>query len=373
MEYAVRADNAAAKVTILAAPAVPVTDSMKRMHIPEFRERHGADGTGAVVGIIDTGIDGKHPFLAGAVAGGRSFVPGQGPDLWADDNGHGTHVAGVVAQAAPGARLWAAKALDRQGRGSWQAITDGVKWCLDTGCNILNLSLGGPGPYDPLGYAIEEAVKAQVLVVTAAGNEGPAPGTVGYPAAYPWPLAVAAKGWGRDGEFIPMFSSRGDQVDVTAPGVDALSTLPSGRWGTMSGTSQAAPHVAGAAALLGQRWHQVHKEWPLESHQVARLIFCTRRPKGAGAEWDPATGAGILDLGRVLELPGRRIEAIMVDGNYHLQVDGRAVEMPVSARVVYPGHFLVPARPLAEAFGLGIEPFKREDGKQAARFWREVS
>ncbi|HEY3363539.1 MAG TPA: S8 family peptidase [Symbiobacteriaceae bacterium] len=209
-------------------------------------------GEGVKVAIIDTGIDLSHPDLASNIAGGVNFVtPGAPPQ---DDNGHGTHVAGTVAAlnntigvvgVAPRASLYAVKVLDSQGSGNLSDIILGLQWAVDQKCHVANMSLGTSVDAQSLRTAVRNGVAAGLTLVAAAGNNG-TPNSVNYPARYPEVIAVSAVD--NQGHLAP-FSSVGPEVDLAAPGVDVLSTLPRRRYGRLNGTSMASPHVTGTAAL----------------------------------------------------------------------------------------------------------------------------
>ena len=226
------------------------------------------DASGVNIAIIDTGIDADHEDLS--VAGGVNFVGGKGrrrkvdPSKWGDDHGHGTHVAGTAAAldngigvvgAAPGASMWAVKVLNSNGSGYLSAIIDGIIWATDNGMDIVNMSLGiEKGVLDqfPLDrQALQDAViyayDSGVVVVAAAGNEGPGEDTVIYPARFSSVIAVAATD---SSDARAWFSSTGDAVELAAPGVGTLSTWNDGLYNTIQGTSMASPHVAGTAALV---------------------------------------------------------------------------------------------------------------------------
>jgi subtilisin family serine protease len=233
-------------------------------------------GAGVGVAVLDTGIDLRHPDLSGVVDA-RSCVPGARTAN--DDNGHGTHVAGTIAArdnnrgvvgVAPGATLYAVKVLDGAGNGTWSQVICGIDWVTQNARNrdgtrkihVANLSLSGGGASDgncglTSGDALHQAIcrsiaaDANVTYVAAAGNAG-ADAAGAVPAAYPEVIAVSALG-DRDGlpggDSFPTFSNFGGAVDIAGPGVDIYSTARGGGYATLSGTSMAAPHVAGAAAL----------------------------------------------------------------------------------------------------------------------------
>jgi subtilisin family serine protease len=159
------------------------------------RAGHGVTGAGVTVAVIDTGVDATHPDLAGKLVGGHDFV--NNDDDPADDNAHGTHVAGIIAQTAPGASLTAYKVLNADGSGYESDILAGLEAAVDPAnphrAQVVNMSLGGPGDgTDPLDKAATEAAKSGVVVVAAAGNSGPGASTVESPAAADGVVAVGA-------------------------------------------------------------------------------------------------------------------------------------------------------------------------------------
>lgn len=203
------------------------------------------------VGIIDTGISDTHPDLLANVKGGVNTINPR--KSWNDDNGHGSHVAGTVAGidndigvigVGPAIDLYAIKALDRNGSGFLSDVIEGIQWGVANGMRILNMSLGTASNIQSFEEAVKAAKMAGVTLVVAAGNSGSA---VDYPAAYQEVIAVSATD---QNNVIASFSSRGPEVDLAAPGVSILSTYKGAFYATMSGTSMAAPHVTGAAALV---------------------------------------------------------------------------------------------------------------------------
>jgi len=239
------------------------------------------DGGGAVdvdVAVIDTGIDIDHPDLD--VVGGKNCTTGRSYD---DGNGHGTHVAGTIGAkddgngvvgVAPGARLWAVRVLNNQGSGTRSAIICGVDWVTGNKSRIevANMSLGGAGTEptasgcstgDAYHDAICRSVGAGVTYVVAAGNSSVDAATA-VPAAYDEVVTVSAladfdgvAGGAGDAtcrsdvdDTLADFSNHGADVDLIAPGVCITSTWTGGGYNTISGTSMASPHVAGAAALV---------------------------------------------------------------------------------------------------------------------------
>ncbi|MBI2626123.1 MAG: S8 family peptidase [Candidatus Nealsonbacteria bacterium] len=221
-------------------------------------------GFGVNVAIIDTGIDKDHADLVGNLKGGVNFVsksPAKpaDPNKWDDDNGHGTHVAGIVAAVdneigvigtAPEAYLWAVKVLDRNGSGYISDVIDGINWAVNNGMRVVNMSLGTASDIQALHDAVDAAYNAGLVLVAAAGNSGDGNGTTNeviYPAKYSSVIAVAATA---SDDSTPYWSSEGEEVELAAPGVDIRSTWNDGLYNTISGTSMATPHVAGTVALM---------------------------------------------------------------------------------------------------------------------------
>ena len=214
-------------------------------------------GKGIKVAVVDTGIDYTHPDISPNYRGGISFVPTETDPK--DYNRHGTHVAGTIAAAdngtgvigiAPSAYLYAVKVLSSGGSGNWSWLIAGIAWCVRTRIHVLNMSLGGASAPEALGAVCDFAWRNGLILVAAAGNNG---GNVGFPAKYPSVIAVSAID---SADVIAPFSSRGPEVELCAPGVNIMSTLPGNTYGALSGTSMASPHVAGGAALAlsTHRW-----------------------------------------------------------------------------------------------------------------------
>jgi len=206
------------------------------------------------VAIIDTGISIQHPDVASNIKGGISTVAYT--TSYNDDNGHGTHVAGIVAAidntigvvgAAPVADIYAIKVLDSKGSGWLSDIIEGIQWAIANNMQVINMSLGTASDSQSFHDAVISAKTAGIVVVAAAGNSGPRPRSVLYPAKYPEVIAVSATD---QTNTLAKFSSRGPEVDLAAPGVSIYSAYKGTIYATLSGTSMASPHVAGAVALV---------------------------------------------------------------------------------------------------------------------------
>ena len=222
------------------------------------------------IAIIDTGIDSNHPDLTnkmrrhnnGMVYGWNTL---NNTTNALDDNGHGTHCAGIaaaeinngvgiagvaawnpnVANSRAYVQLMPVKVLSSSGSGSLDAVARGITWAADNGAHILSLSLGAGSGAQQLQDAVNYAWNRGCLVVVAAGNGGSS--SPQYPAYYTNCIAVAATD---SSDRLASFSQYGSWVDIAAPGVGILSTIPNSRYASYDGTSMACPHVAGAAAVL---------------------------------------------------------------------------------------------------------------------------
>ncbi|MFW9979178.1 MAG: S8 family serine peptidase [Candidatus Thorarchaeota archaeon] len=209
------------------------------------------DGSGVKVCVIDTGIDVDHTDLDANYMGGYDFVnDDSNPN---DDNGHGTHCAGIIGAedneagvigVAPNVDLYACKVLDSSGSGSFDDVVAGINWAVSNGMDVASMSLGASSGSTALQQACLNAYNAGVIVVAAAGNDG---GAISYPGAYSSTICVGATDSSHN---RASFSNYGSAMDVVAPGVSIYSTYNNGGYTTMSGTSMATPMVAGVVAMI---------------------------------------------------------------------------------------------------------------------------
>lgn len=275
-----------------------------------------ATGAGVVVAVIDTGVRQSLGDLAQTVfLPGYDFVNQDGdPD---DDEGHGSHVCGTIAQAtdngigvagiARQAAILPVKVLDAVGSGSYDDIADGIIWAADQGVNIINLSLGGSADLQVLQDACEYAWNKGVLLVVAAGNEASA--TPSYPAAYEVCLSVSATD---SQDALASYSNHGSTIDIAAPGGDSgdfdgdgyddmilqnTFSRDSEGYYFYAGTSMAAPHVAGVAAL-------VKGLNPALGNGELRAILETSAEDLGVAGWDEQYGSGLLDAAAAVAAAG---------------------------------------------------------------------
>lgn len=265
----------------------------------------GLSGAGVDIAVLDTGVDADHPDLAGKLDAQANFTAEASA---ADGNGHGTHVASIIggtgaAAAATrrgvayGARLLSGKVLGSDGRGQASWIIAGMEWAAAQGADVINMSLGGAASAagdDPVAQAVDAlTADTGALFVVAAGNSGTGTSTIESPGIAASALTVGAAGAnGRP----PWFSSNGPtratyraKPDLTAPGVSITGARAGGGYTAMSGTSQATPHVAGAAALLREQ----HPDW--DAHRVKAMLMTTADPQ-IPTRMPYAEGAGLLDL-----------------------------------------------------------------------------
>ncbi|WP_238594571.1 S8 family peptidase [Caenibacillus caldisaponilyticus] len=276
-------------------------------------------GRGVVVAVIDTGCQIDHPDLKDRIIDGRNFTDDYNgkADRYEDNNGHGTHVCGTIAAnqnesgiigVAPEARLLVLKALSQDGSGETDWIVEAIQYAVDwrgpdgEKVQVISMSLGGPDDDDALHLAIQNAVKNDILVVCAAGNEGDGrtdTPEASYPGDYNEVIEVGAVDFNRR---LAPFSNSNDNVDVVAPGVNVVSTFIGGRYARLSGTSMATPHVSGALALLANLTSSEFGRKLTEPELYAQLV---RRTVGLG--YDKAgEGNGLVSLGWV-----DKIEAIV--------------------------------------------------------------
>ena len=247
-----------------------------------------ANGDGAKVAMVDSGVYSEHPDL-GRIIAQRDFVEG---DAVADDDyGHGTHITGIagaltdngkgVAGGCFGCKLIVAKVMGAGGFTTDSRVVEGINWSMIQGADVVNLSLGGPADSSVLRTAVNRAYWRGAVVVAAAGNDG----TDGprYPAAYSNATAVGAIS--ADGSLAP-FSGRGRWVDLAAPGTDIISTSKSGGYDRQSGTSMSSAFVSGLAGLLASQG--------MSADSIRQRMQDTAKDLGPAGD-DPRFGHGMID------------------------------------------------------------------------------
>jgi hypothetical protein len=223
-----------------------------------------------------------------------------------DDNGHGTHVAGVIAAngailgAAPDAKLLAVKVLDHSGRGTFGNVAKGISWARKwrgangEKVNIINLSLGGPLSHASLHNEIKKALEGGIVVICAAGNAGDGDNItdeISYPAFYPECVSVGAVD---NNTQSANFSSSNSNINIAAPGVDTYSTYLNNTYAKLSGTSVASPHISGAAALICSHFFKRFGRYPLPQYVRELLDFMAIDLGNIG--FDHLTGYGFFSF-----------------------------------------------------------------------------
>ncbi|MCL2047375.1 MAG: fibronectin type III domain-containing protein [Defluviitaleaceae bacterium] len=244
-------------------------------------------GENVRVAVFDTGIA-QHEDIA--IADGISFV--NYSSSYDDDNGHGTHVAGIIAAlnndygivgVAPEVDLYAVKVLSQSGNGNYSTIIAALEWAIDNDIDIINMSLGGTQYSQALHEAVQMAANAGIIIVAAAGNHGNGEDNITYPAKFPEVVSVGAI---KSNFIAAEFSSRGSELNIVAPGANILSTTKDGEYGVLSGTSMAAPHVTGAIAILKSA------EDITESAELISRIYETATTLGESNDY----GYGLLNV-----------------------------------------------------------------------------
>jgi serine protease len=255
-----------------------------------------ANGAGVTVAVIDSGVDATHPDLRGQVLPGLDLVDPKGNGD-TDLVGHGTTVAAIIAGRgddnagvigiAPKAKILPVRVLNEENRYNDAIIVaKGVRWAVDHGARVINLSLGGNGSSPALAAALDYAFAKDVVVVACTGNvSASSTDDVWYPAREPGVIAVA--GMERDGDVLWSGSITGKETVVTAPATDLVGARPGGYW-KVQGTSFAAPMVAGTAALIRSRWPN------MPAGEVVNRIIKTAKDRGVPGR-DPVYGFGLID------------------------------------------------------------------------------
>ncbi|PLT29965.1 S8 family peptidase [Peribacillus deserti] len=270
-------------------------------NLPVIQTEEGWDITrgskNVIIAVVDTGVDLDHPDLERRITRGYNVLAkNSNPD---DDNGHGSHVAGIIASETNNLRgiagltwynkIMPVKVMNEKGYGNAFDVARGVIWATDHGADVINLSLGNYQPSAVMQEAIQYAYDRDVVITTAAGNDNT--DQPSFPAAYPEVICVAAVDHnGNRAEF----SNYGEYVDVAAPGVEIPSTYFHKQYAALSGTSMAAPHVAALAGLIRSA------NPDLKNTKVMNII--SRGTYDLGAKgYDPYFGMGLIDIRHSLE------------------------------------------------------------------------
>jgi len=262
-------------------------------------------GQGAIVAVLDTGVQLDHPELVGSLSSIRAdFIDGDtipedefnglddnGNGLIDEGAGHGTHVAGIIHLVAPQAQIMPVRILDSDGRGDMFKLIGGISYAVDNGANVINLSLGVPEGSDLLEMIVEDATQQGVVIVSAAGNFGNS--VEQYPAARQCALGITSVG---PDDTKSIFSNYGEWIAFAAPGEGIYSTYPSSGYAWWGGTSMATPFAAGQAALL----HSLDPS--LTAWDVGQIIAATAQPlDGLNPDYTGELGAGRIDVAASLQ------------------------------------------------------------------------
>lgn len=295
-----------------------IQPGISMIHAPELWQQ-GHNGQGVVIAVLDSGCDVSHPDLQGQVINGKNFTDINNADDYSDDHSHGTHVAGIIAAkqngegvagVAPEAKLLVLKVLKKDPEDPNEAIgdTDWIATAIDYAISwrgpnrervrIISMSLVGKMGDFSFHEAIRKAVANDILVVACAGNYGDKNdgGDCGaqvdefsYPGFYTEVISVGAVALDKT---FPCFTVTNSNVDLVAPGVNILSTIPNNGYMLMSGTSMAVPHISGALALLINKYEKEFDRSLTENEIYAELIKCTVTL----GESKKLEGNGLLDL-----------------------------------------------------------------------------
>jgi subtilisin len=307
-------------------PAQTIPWGIERVKAPEAWSITDGSSNGVIqVAVLDTGVDYNHPDLAANIAWCVSTLRGKVSTKLKDCkdyNGHGTHVIGTIAAlnndigvvgVAPGVQIYSIRVLDAHGSGSYSDIAIGIEQAIlgpdgvadkdgdgiiagdpdDDAAEVISMSLGGSADDSYLHQMIQEAYKAGIVIVAASGNDGAS--SPSYPAAYPEVIAVGASD---SSDQIASWSNR--QPEVSAPGVDILSTYPDDTYKTLSGTSMATPHVSGVVALIqAAHFNKYGTTLPvgtfddMSKNTVRGILHVTADDLGSPG-WDADYGYGII-------------------------------------------------------------------------------
>ncbi|MFI6237337.1 type VII secretion-associated serine protease mycosin [Micromonospora sp. NPDC050784] len=285
-----------------AQPAAAAPRRAEQWYLDELRIEQAHEistGRGVVVAVIDSGVEASHPDLRGQVlAGGRSY--GTSGDGRSDDDGHGTHMAGIIAAkpssdgvagVAPGVKILPIKMRKDGGAYSDTGVARGIRMAVDGGAKVINMSIGGPGLANPVEQdAIKYALDRDVVVVAAAGNTARGSVAVDSPANTPGVIAVT--GTTRGGAFWSG-SVQGPEAVVAAPGDGIYNVLNEAGYGWGDGTSDSTAIVSGLAALIRSKYPD------LSAPNVINRIIRTARDAGPSGR-DPQYGFGVIDPMRAL-------------------------------------------------------------------------
>lgn len=262
-----------------------------KLHGGEKLRAEGLTGKGVKVAVIDSGVAAAHPGFGDQVV--EQIWYRRGTSLMRDD--HGTHVAGTITMMAPDAEIYDYRVFGRYGMDVGKAVAQSIEDAVEEGCDVINMSLGGPYPDNEIRLAMRKAFKAGVIMVVAAGNEGDDNVLTienSYPANFRSAISIGAVAK-KDNLPKARFTNTNSEVDYCGIGVDVVSFRPDGKYHQMSGTSMATPHVCGLiCALMDKEGKHAGK---IKNDKSCRRFLNNRCCIDVGTEGkDNATGLGFV-------------------------------------------------------------------------------
>ncbi|WP_240415538.1 S8 family serine peptidase [Paenibacillus periandrae] len=348
--YVYRLSAPSVSAVVYANDLLPQQWGIKAAHLDPLWEKVSAEKRkNIIIAIVDSGVDVNHPDLKDSLERGANFVNPSLPTANAnDDNGHGTHVAGIaaaitnngigIAGVAGGVRILPIKVTNANGTGNSRSIGLGIIEAADRGASVINLSLGGDSIDPYLQDAIQYAQKKGAIVVAASGNESNhATGVhapVAYPAAYPGVISVGAIDEPDSDDITnnntgayryAYFTNTGPELKVVAPGVNIYSTVPGGAYDMKSGTSMATPYVTGLAAMLKAANPM------LNADQIQTIIINTATDLGVPGR-DDIYGNGLIDGMRAFTAP--RLELKYLQPSQPTVATNTYTYMPVTINAI---------------------------------------
>lgn len=256
----------------------------ERIGIPNLKSQIPLTSNNITVAIIDSGVDYTHPLLENRMVSGYDFVDNDTDPM--DEHYHGTHVAGIVAESTnENIKIMPVRALDEEGNGYDSNIAKGIYYAVDHGASVINMSFQGANYSTFLANAINYALDHDVLLVASSGNDSSNTDNY-YPASERDIIVVSAT---NKYDNLASFSNTGNSIDLAAPGVEILSSIPGSKYGVASGTSMAAPFVSGIVAML-------KIDNPTSTSEELELILKTHVDDRGALYWDPLYGEGIVNV-----------------------------------------------------------------------------
>lgn len=255
-----------------------------RVGTDRMKSQFTTTGEDVIVAVIDTGVDYTHSFLKERMIAGYDFVDNDSDPM--DEHFHGTHIAGIIAESTTASvKIMPIRALNESGNGYDSNIAKGIRYAVDNGASIVNMSFQGNEYSEHLAEVIDYALSHNVLMVVASGNKSDDTANY-YPASEEKVLVVSATD---QSDNIASFSNIGGSIDVSAPGVGILSSIPGEKYAALHGTSMAAPYVSGVAAMF------LVDDPTRTIEEIEKLLKTYVDDKGA-VNWDPLFGEGILNV-----------------------------------------------------------------------------